>query len=130
MKKADLEKIKKIFASFKEVKLVYFFGSQARGQAGALSDFDFAVFLEEKDRKKIFQIRTSLMDKIGRLLKTDKVDIVVLNITESPELKYNIITQGKIIFERDLYRVVVEPRILTEYFDFRLMLKKYNFTKD
>ncbi len=130
MNKNNLKKIKKIFASFKEVKLVYFFGSRASGQAGALSDFDFAVFLEEKDRKKIFQIRTSLMDKIGRLLKTDKVDIVILNTTESPELKYNIITQGKIIFERDLYRVVVEPRILTEYFDFRLMLKRYNFTKD
>lgn len=129
MNKDQINKIKTIFASHPAVKLAYFFGSRARGADGPLSDYDLAVFLEEKNKKKMFEIQSALMDKIGRLLKTDKIDVVVLNTTKSPDIKFNIIKEGKLIYEKEPYRVIVEPRIMNEYFDFNLLLKKYNLTK-
>ncbi len=111
------------------VKLVYFFGSKAVDKQGPMSDFDFAVYLDENDKNKILDNRLSLMDKLSRLLKTDKIDVVMLNTTQSPELKYNIISQGKLIYEKQPFRVMVEPKILNEYFDFHYSISKYNLTK-
>ena len=124
-----LNNLNSIFNKFSQVKLVYLFGSQATSKTGPLSDFDFAIYLDERNKKKMFDLKFELNDKISRLLKTDKIDIVILNITESPELKYNIIAEGKLIYYKEPYKVLVEPRILMEYFDFRQMLLKYNLTK-
>jgi len=109
--------------------LVYLFGSQATGKAGPLSDYDFAIYLDEKDKKKIFDIKLELLASISRALQTDKVDIVVLNTVDAPELKYNIIKEGKAIFERDSFKLLVEPRIMNEYFDFKMSLQRHNLTK-
>lgn len=124
-----LNKLKKIFKLYPEIKLVYLFGSQAKGKIGPLSDYDFAVYLEEKDAKKMFEIKLKLMNKLSRLLKTDKVDVTILNTVESPELKYNIIKGGKLIFEKEPYKIILEPKILSEYFDFKSLLSKYGLTK-
>jgi hypothetical protein len=70
-----------------------------------------------------------LMDEISRLQNTDKIDIVILNLTESPELKYQIIKYGKLIYEQGPYQLLLEPRILNEYFDFQMLLERYNLTK-
>jgi hypothetical protein len=94
-----------------------------------MSDYDFAVFLDEKEKKKNFDIKLALIDKISRFFKTDKADIVILNLTESPELKYNIIKEGRLIYEKEPFRLIVEPKILNEYFDFRYLLLKYHLTK-
>ena len=117
-----------IFESHPEVKLVYLFGSTARGNRGPMSDYDFAVFLDEKDKREIARIRFQLMDELSRALGTDKVDIVMLDSAVSPELKYNILQEGKLIFEREPFRVLVEPRILNEYFDFNLLLRRHGLT--
>jgi predicted nucleotidyltransferase len=117
-----------IFESHPEVKLVYLFGSTASDNRGPMSDFDFAVFLGEKDKRKIARIRFQLMDELSRALGTDKIDVVMLDSAESPELKYNILQEGKLIFEREPFRVLVEPRILNEYFDFHFTLKRHGLT--
>lgn len=130
MEEIELEKIKNIFGKHPTVKLAYFFGSKAMGTSGPLSDYDFAVYLDEKDTEKMFEIKFKLNDEICRELKTDKVDIVILNITESPEFKYDVIKNGKLIFEREPFKVVVEPRILNDYFDFRDLLLRYDLTKN
>ena len=129
MLKKDLEKLEKIFKLYSEIKLVYLFGSRVSGRVGPLSDYDFAVYLDEKDSKKRFDIRLELMAKIGEILKTDHVDVVIFNDTESPELKYNIIKEGRVIFEKEPFKVLLEPRILNEFFDFREMLRRNNLTK-
>ena len=118
-----------VFQLYPQVKLVYFFGSRARHKEGPLSDYDFAVYLDEKDKNKRFEIKLSLMSKLSLRIETDKVDVVVLNDTESPELKYSIIKEGKLIYEEEPYKVFVEPRIFNEYFDFIYGLRKYNLTK-
>lgn len=128
-KKLNLRKIREIFKFYPEIKLVYFFGSKIKGEDGFLSDYDFAVYLEEKDTKKLFEIKIDLINRLTKILKTDKIDLVILNTAESPELKYNIIKDGELIFEQEPYKVLIEPKILNEYFDFRLTLFKNNLAK-
>ena len=124
-----MEKLKKIFRKNPAIGLVYFFGSRATGKGGPLSDYDFAVYFDDRDKKKMFKMKCGLASEISRLLKTDEVDVVVLNTTENSELKYQIISEGKVIFEREPFKIIVEPRILNEYFDFRAMLRRYGLTR-
>lgn len=121
--------LKPIFQRYPKIKLVYFFGSKARGEDGPMSDYDFAFYLDEVDKRKIFEIKMELIGQISRLLKTDNVDVVILNTVEKPELKYNIIQEGKIIYEQEPFRIMVEPKILHEYFDFKSLLVRYNLTQ-
>lgn len=99
------------------------------GDIGPLSDYDFAVYFDKNDRKKMFEIKSSLLDNLSRFYKTDKIDLVILNTAQSPELKFQIIREGSLIFEREPFKVMVEPGILNEYFDFHTQLLKYNLTK-
>lgn len=121
--------LKNIFKSYPEIKLAYIFGSRANGQEGPLSDYDFAVYFDLKDKIKMSDIRFELVDKLGRELKTDKIDLVILNMTESPELKYNIIKDGRVVYEVEPYKVLFEPRVLNEYFDFKMILERHGLTK-
>lgn len=123
------EELASVFEKYPDVKLVYLFGSRASSGWTDLSDHDFAVYLDTKDKNRMHEVRLELYDELSRFLKDDRIDIVILNLVESPELKYSIITEGKIIFERDDFRVVVEPKILNEYFDFREQLRKYGLTR-
>jgi len=124
------KKIINIFKDYHYIKLVYLFGSQASGKTGPLSDYDFAFYLKTKNRKKMSQVQFGLMDKLSRVLKTDKIDVVILNTLKSPELKFNIIKHGKLIYEKEPFKLILEPMILNQYFDFKKQLLKYNLTKD
>lgn len=77
----------------------------------------------------MYEIKFELYDALSRILKTDKIDIVVLNQVQLPELKYLIIKEGRLIFEKKPYKVIVEPKILNEYFDFQTLLLRYNLTQ-
>ncbi len=124
-----IEAVRSIIQFHPEIKLAYLFGSQVTGNTGEMSDFDFAFYIDEKDTKSLYDLKFILMDEISRTLKTDKVDIVILNLTESPELKYNIIKEGTLFFSEEPFQVLIEPRILNEYFDFHDLLVRYHLTK-
>jgi predicted nucleotidyltransferase len=124
-----LSDLTKIFKKYPEIKVVYLFGSKAFNTDGPLSDYDFAIFFESRNGKRMFDIKLELFDQLSRYLSTDNIDIVILNTTESPELKYQIIRDGKVIYEEQPYRILIEPKILNEYFDFHYMLSKYGLTK-
>ncbi len=125
----ESSKLNLIFKSYDEIKLVYLFGSRARQDQGTLSDYDFAVYFDTRDKKRMYDIKFRLFDRLSRLLKTDKIDIVILNLTEAPELKYLIIKEGRLIFERKPFKVIVEPEILNGYFDFQSHLLRYGLTR-
>lgn len=129
MNEKELRNLRDIFKKYPEIKVVYLFGSKARDTHGPLSDYDFAIYFDGKDTRKMFDIKLELLDRLSRSLKTDEIDIVVLNITEGPELKYQIIKEGEVIYEEQPYRILIEPKILNEYFDFHYMLSKYGLTK-
>ena len=121
-------KIIAYFSQQPEVGLVYFFGSRAKGTAGPMSDHDFAIYLSEKDQDKRNAMRINFIVELTKILNTDKVDAVILNDLYMPEMKYQIIVEGELLFGREPYQLLVEPRILNEYFDFKTMLRKYNMT--
>lgn len=123
------EKLLPIFKEHPGIKLVYFFGSMAREESGPLSDYDFGIYTGERKTDKIFALKFFLQDKISRALGTDKVDVVMMDIAQSPELKYNIIKDGKLIYEIEPHRIVVEPKILNEYFDFHALLLRHGLTR-
>lgn len=43
----------KLFENYPEIKLVYLFGSQAEGKTGPMSDYDFAIYFDEKTKMNI-----------------------------------------------------------------------------
>lgn len=71
------ENLKNIFKSYPEIKLAYFFGSKAKNNGGPLSDYDFAVYFDENDESKMYNIKFKLLDELSRLLKTDKIDAII-----------------------------------------------------
>lgn len=129
MNENELQSLIQIFKNYPEIKVVYLFGSKALDYDGPLSDYDFALYFDEKDTKKMFDAKLELFDHLSRCLGTDKIDIVILNTTEAPELKYQIIKYGQVLYEEEPYRIIIEPKILNEYFDFHYMLSKYGLTK-
>jgi predicted nucleotidyltransferase len=112
-----------------ELKLLYLFGSQANGTANPHSDYDFAVYLETTDQNKLGQLKIQLIGILIDAYNHNQIDLVILNEDISPELKYNAIQFGQIIYEIEPYRVLIEPLTLNDYFDYRETLIRNNLTK-
>lgn len=129
MTELNLEQLRSAFNSHPEIKLAYLFGSQASGNPGPLSDHDFAFYLDTRDKTQMADLRCVLLEEISRALKTDKTDVLLLNTLQSPEMKYEIVSHGKLIFEKEPFKILIEPKILNEYFDFRSFLLRHHLTK-
>ena len=128
MDNQKIQALKKIFKQFDSLKLVYLFGSQAAKKHGELSDHDFAFFIDGK-KIEAFQTSLAIAGQISLYLKTDNIDTVIINHIDIPELRYSIIKEGKLIYEIEPYKVIIEPKIMNEYFDFRFLLRKYSLTR-
>ncbi len=107
------------------VLFCYLFGSHAREDAIQSSDVDLAVYFDKEKVEDFFDKRIELITKISRILKKD-ADVVVLNST-SPLLRYVILKEGSLVFEKNKgIRVDFELKSLNEYFDFKPVLEMYN----
>lgn len=129
MRKKDQQNIirflKKPLQKERKVLFCYLFGSLAYENFTSKSDIDLAVYLDKKKCKDFFEKRLELISQLSKSLKKD-VDIVVLN-TASPFLKYVILKEGKLVFERDKEgRIDFELRAINEYFDFKPILDLYH----
>lgn len=100
------------------VTTAYIFGSQAQGNSGPLSDYDIAVLLDEKiNPQKYFNLKLKLNSEFSTFLKTDKIDLVILNNAPSI-LTMNVISHGKTLFDQNKkYRVAFETYAMARYFD-------------
>lgn len=123
------EALQNLSKKYPAIKLIYFFGSQARGDAGPMSDYDFAFYLDEQDKNARHELKLNLIGELNSILKTDAIDLVILNDLDKPEMKYDIIKDGKLLYEEEPYSLIVEPQILNDYFDFREGLRRNNLTK-
>jgi len=125
LSKAKLTALKKLFKKYPLIKVVYLFGSQARGDSDALSDYDFAVYVDPTQKKKAFDILLKLSSEIGSVLHTDNYDVVVINLIDNLILKNNIVNQGVVLYEVSGYRINLEVSIVGEYRDFRILESQY-----
>jgi len=119
------KRLLEVLAGQEYVKLAYLFGSVAGGKSGKLSDVDIAVFLDESlKRRDMFNLQLKLISELTSILKTDRVDLVVMN--DAPLLlKYNIIKHG-VILKYDLKtKIRVESRILSDYLDMKYYIDRH-----
>ena len=111
-------KLKPVFEKTKSVRVAYLFGSQATGKAGPLSDIDIAVLLGGPP-DKWFDCRLDLIGMISEALRSDHLDLVLLN-EAPPLLRDRVIRYGRVIFCRDEpARIEFEVRTMREYLDFK-----------
>lgn len=91
------------------VSSLYLFGSHAQGVAGAASDFDFAVLMQDSSRvhpyADVMPLYQSLYDILTSVLPgvsiDPVVDIVFLQGGVSLELQANVVKHGRLLFDED-----------------------------
>lgn len=115
------EELREFFARQEGVRLAYLFGSRADGRADDASDYDFGVLLApDADPDQ----RYRLAPELAELLDAEAVDVVPLR--RAPiELAFNIISQGRLVYECDrAERVEFEARTMSRYADFLPVLRR------
>lgn len=105
--------VKKI-SSLQGVQAIYLFGSQARGEAGSLSDVDICVITSPTSDKAAIQGYAS-----------KKVDVVLFD--DLPlNMRVRVFREGKALYvadEQDMHQL--EWRTMKEYIDYKPFLKRF-----
>lgn len=119
--------LKEFFQGKKFVELAYLFGSAAKGKYRKLSDIDIGVYLSENlSQKGKNQKRLELIAGLTTLLKSDKVDLVVMN-GASAAVNFEIIKANAPIFVRNReLKLDVEQRIMSSYLDRKFHEERLN----
>jgi len=104
---------------------VYLFGSIARNDHTESSDLDIAVYVEENIKQDYFDIKSELYLNLSRVLKINRIDIVVMNQCRNLILLNNIITHGQLIYEKNQSaRIDYEQKISHNAIDFKHQRKR------
>jgi predicted nucleotidyltransferase len=100
------------------VLLAYVFGSQARGEAGPLSDVDVAVlFAPNLNKMDRFRRVIVAANELSVILQRDDVQVIDLN-DASPLLRHRVYYDGQALFcPDDAVRVRFETTALRDYVD-------------
>lgn len=110
-----LNKLKKEFIKDDEIIFVYIFGSYATGKISSISDIDIAFYI--KEGVDFFEKKLEILSIIEDTLKTDEVDIVILNEI-SPSFFKEIFNKKILFVDKDKNkRIEFELRKLREFFD-------------
>ena len=113
----------------RDVVALYAFGSLAAGDLKPLSDLDFGILISGKfDKQKRFDKHLDLIGKFNEVLKTDEVDLVMMN--DAPMcFSHNIIKSGKLIHCTNKIELIdfIEKTIKL-YLDFRFFRDTFDDT--
>ena len=99
-----------------KVVFAYLFGGLARGRVSPLSDVDIAIYLT--DEVDTTREKLEIVGKLNDLLKTDEVDLVMVNTAPLP-LAARIIRHKTILVDKmPFVRHKFESLTIRKYFDF------------
>ena len=108
--------IRETAARFPSVWTAYHFGSGAAGRSGPLSDVDIAVLLDPAARDETCG---ELEDALCRALRTDRVDLVLLNRAPAAPA-YRVVRDGRRVICRNARaREAFESDTVMRYLDFK-----------
>lgn len=94
------EAVARLFAQ-QDVLLAYLYGSQARGEAGLLSDVDVAVLFAPHLSKQVrFRRLLDLSGELGDIWRRDDVQVVDL-AEASPLLRHRVYVDGRVLYCAD-----------------------------
>ncbi|MEZ0537165.1 nucleotidyltransferase domain-containing protein [Caldicellulosiruptoraceae bacterium PP1] len=120
--------LKTLFASYGDKIIVaYLFGSVAQKKYGPLSDIDIAVLFNNKlTNQEIDNFEEEIYSKLTTLLKTEEIDLIVLN--KAPlSVQYGVIKNKEIIYFSDMTQVVdYQTKLLLTYLDFKPVKDQMN----
>jgi hypothetical protein len=122
----NLEILRAFFISQPHILFAYLFGSQARGQAHALSDIDVAVMLAESlNADQRFATRLDLMGEVSHLTQTNAVDVLILN--DAPlALAYRVLHDGRLLACHDRDQLIAyTARTVNAYLDFKPVIERH-----
>ena len=110
-----------------EVLAAYLYGSLAEGRAGKLSDIDIAVLIRDSlTEQDLWHVEDSLAAHLRRVLQTDGLDLIVLNLAPL-RLRYEVITRGRVPYSADdAARADFESLALRRYWDVARYLEEYD----
>lgn len=96
------------------IRLIYIFGSYAKGNNNEKSDIDIAVLLNN-DYNPMDKLE--LIGELTSVLRREDIDLVILN-SSNPVLRHQVIKYGKLIYmESEDVKVDFEVKVLKEYMD-------------
>lgn len=96
------------------IRLIYIFGSYAKGNNNEKSDVDIAVLLNN-DYNPMDKLE--LIGELTSVLRREDIDLVILN-SANPVLRHQVIKYGKLIYmENEDVKVDFEVKVLKEYMD-------------
>ena len=103
-----------------DVVALYAFGSLTTGDLKPLSDLDFGILVSTKlDKQKRFNKHLDLIGKFNEALKTDEVDLVMMN--DAPmRFSHHIIKSGKLLYCQSKTELIdFIEKTVKHYLDFR-----------
>jgi uncharacterized protein len=110
-----------------EILFAYIFGSLAKKTSNRLSDIDIAIYIDDKkiDNSKFrYGYQAEVMTDLIGLLKTRKVDLVILN-SAPPLLKHRVIYFGELIYSIDeKERIRFQVDTINRYIDYKMLQRK------
>lgn len=117
-KETLISRLAEFFKSQEHVELAYLFGSTAKDHRGPLSDIDLGVFLSSSlTKRERIQKSLEITAELASFLKTDRIDLVVMNDASSV-INFEIIKPNIPVFIRDAgFKINVEQEIMSRYLD-------------
>ena len=109
------------------VSFSYLFGSRASNKSGNMSDWDIAVYLndDKMENNPVWQ-KIGLENELSSALKTDKIQVAVLNNLDAPLLAFNIVKDGILLTDKDTeLRIGYECATLRRFHDWRYYLDRH-----
>ncbi len=110
--------LSQVMSRSQDVLFAYIFGSHITGMTTGSSDLDIAVYLDKKHAD--IDDYLSLHSALSRALKTDKIDLVLLNNANNLILLDSIVRYGILVIDKDKERrKEFELRVLHSAIDFK-----------
>lgn len=118
-----LDNIPKVIMRFSEdndIVALYGFGSLTCSSLKPLSDLDFGILLSDSlNKRERFKKSINLLGILNETLKTDDVDLVILN-DDPIRFAYYILKTGKLLYCRDQNHLIdFIERTKKNYLDFK-----------